>query len=166
MLRDASLPGYLNIVAEELRNLAAGGASHSELSSRAAKCPQGFIEAVDQMIDRICDEHTHTAVSQVFTILSTFAYTNVGGCSEEELQRLASVTTVAWCRLRCDIRSYLSVYFSEEPCGSLQLVAVMNRTVADQATKRFLPFANASRSRANLLSRASLGVVRFRCCSC
>lgn len=62
------------------------------------------------------------------------------------VQYLTSLPTALWARLRCDIQSYLCVYFSTDPAGTLQLVGLSNRAVLEGARKRYMPFAAAKRT--------------------
>ena len=55
-----------------------------------------------------------------------------------------SLKMVSWCRIRCDIRSYLSVVYSSFSSGVEQIVGVVNRDLMEAARLRFVPFVNAA----------------------
>ncbi len=54
-----------------------------------------------------------------------------------------SLKMVSWCRIRCDIRAYLSVVYSSFSSGVEQLVGFTNRDLLEAARMRFVPFVSA-----------------------
>ncbi len=52
--------------------------------------------------------------------------------------------TVSWCRIRCDVRSYLAVVYSGVASGVEQIVCLINREVLEVARMRFVPFLAAA----------------------
>jgi hypothetical protein len=151
-----------------VRNLAAGGLSVEDIVASLADLPHTLPELFERVIDRISDEHGFGTIGRLLTTVLNVSRSSVGGCSEEELQvclarcvgampcraglitvricsqALACIPLVVWCRVRCDIRSYLSVVYSSFASGVDQLVALMNRDLLDVAFRRFMPFRNAS----------------------
>ncbi len=84
--RDSSLPGYLTVVADEVRNYAAGGATTAEIAAKVAALPHKVHELMAGVLERLSVEHGSGPVALLFCTLLHVARATAGGCSEEELQ--------------------------------------------------------------------------------
>ena len=89
--RDSNLPGYLTVVAEEVRNLAAGGATVEEISAMVSSLPHHILDLLTVMLDRICGEHGSSPIALLFGALIRLARAPPGGCTEDELQVLVQL---------------------------------------------------------------------------
>lgn len=84
--RDSNLPGYLVVVAEEVRNLAAGGASVEDINAYIAALPNSIPDLMTQVLDRVGFEHGTLPIGLLFSTLVRLSRTTPGGCNEDELQ--------------------------------------------------------------------------------